>query len=859
MTDVSRDVREWLDRQAPWVREAATRLSVQGQLTNDDVRDLVLLMESDAPPVRPDDVPPLPLQSQPLDEKSLLLLSIGDIEGIERLGPQEPLAFGADLTVIYGPNGSGKSGYARILKCACGKPHAQALLSNVFQTPPKTRCCTICYKVGDDERPPIKWNARDSIPELAGVDIFDAHTGRSYIDSENVATYVPSLVGLFEGLDKACKLVLAEIERKRQALPFNLPSLPPMYADTPAGRLYAALSEATSAKDIAFLTDWSEADEVQLGALNERLAASPQELARSKRDRLRQVELLSVRLTSALNATGQEAFKRIGELIDTAQEKRRIATEGAQVLKASSALEGVGSQTWRDLWLAARAYSQAAAYKEQAYPVISTAARCVLCQQELSADAKKRLTDFEAYVTGALETEAQLAERARDEALAELPVMPSNDELAQACLAAGLINNETKSSARALWSTVSRQADYCRKGRQAVSDTDWKTLTDFPLLARLQRMSTDLSAEIAQHDADAKDFYRPQVEAALLQLQCRQWTSQKQQEIEAEICRLRKLARLDGLKAKANSAPISRKLGTLADELITDEYVRRFNDELRRLGAPRLQVELVRTRIDHSRPYHRVSLKDSRDPVAAERVLSEGEMRVVSLASFLADTGASARRMPFIFDDPISSLDHDFEWAVARRLAELAQTRQVIVFTHRLSLYGAMEDAAKKNGKDWHKHGLCKKCIERFGESTGRPAPEWAVKPSEANNKLLDRLKKLKADCCDVGDSEGYKVTAKSICSEFRKVLERTVEDDLLNGVVKRHRRSVTTDNLIYDLAKIVPDDCKYIDDLMTKYSFFEHSQSEEAPVNLPDEAELRADLERLRVWRTQFKARPAK
>jgi hypothetical protein len=858
MTNANGDVREWLARQASWIREAATRLSVQGQLTADDVHALVLLMQTEVQPVADGATPFLPNHPQALADKPLVLLSIGDIEGIERLGPQEPLALGGNLTVIYGPNGSGKSGYARILKCACGKLHARALLANVFQDPPKSRRCTIRYKMGDGEET-IEWNAKDRIPELGGVDIFDASTGRSYIDSENVATYVPPVVGLFEGLVEACALVLAEIEKTKQTLPCNLPALPPTYADSAAGKQFTALAAATGVKDIATLTDWCETDEQQLRVHNERLAASPQDLARSKRNRLRQVDLLRESLTAALEAGGQQSFERISKLIDAAQEKRRIAADGIKALKANSPLEGVGSPTWRSLWEAARAYSQAAAYGQQAYPVVSSAARCVLCQQDLSADGKKRLIDFESYVTGKLETDAQRAEKARDEAFAGLPVAPSDAELTQACLAAGLGDDETKLSVRDLWANVTRQADCCRKGSQATVDVAWRRPADFPLLATLQGLSTELGEQIAQHDADSRDFDRPKVEAARLQLQCRKWTSQQKQAIETEIKRLHEIARLEGLKAKANPAPISRKLGALSDELITDEYVYRFNEELRKLGAPRLQVELVRTRVDHARPYHTVRLKNPRDPVAAEKILSEGEMRVVSLASFLADTTASARKMPFIFDDPISSLDHDFEWAVARRLAELAQTRQVIVFTHRLSLYGAMEDAAKKNGKDWHKLGLCKKCIERFGESTGRPSQDWAAKPDVTNNQLLDRLKKLRTECCDVGDSEGYQVAAKSICSEFRKLLERTVEEDLLSGVVKRHRRSVTTDNLIFDLAKIMLDDCKCIDDLMTKYSFFEHSQSEETPVTLPDEPELRADLERLKEWRTQFKKRTAK
>ncbi len=49
-------------------------------------------------------------------------------------------------------------------------------------------------------------------------------------------------------------------------------------------------------------------------------------------------------------------------------------------------------------------------------------------------------------------------------------------------------------------------------------------------------------------------------------------------------------------------------------------------------------------------------------------ILSEGETRIAALAAFLADTTGSNQLAPFIFDDPISSLDQDFEERVVERL-----------------------------------------------------------------------------------------------------------------------------------------------------------------------------------------------
>lgn len=42
----------------------------------------------------------------------------------------------------------------------------------------------------------------------------------------------------------------------------------------------------------------------------------------------------------------------------------------------------------------------------------------------------------------------------------------------------------------------------------------------------------------------------------------------------------------------------------------------------------------------------------------------------------------------------------------------------------------------------------------------------------------------------------------------------------------------------------------------MTKYSCYEHSQSQEVPVFIPEEPELRQDIDSLKQWRKEFVAR---
>ena len=204
---------------------------------------------------------------------------------------------------------------------------------------------------------------------------------------------------------------------------------------------------------------------------------------------------------------------------------------------------------------------------------------------------------------------------------------------------------------------------------------------------------------------------------------------------------------------------------------------------------------------------------------------------------------------PFIFDDPISSLDQDYEEATAGRLAELSKNCQVIVFTHRLSLLFMLEEAAKKKGV-----GVKIISLENnLGDLRARARPLPAQKPKQAVNALAnERLAKARK----VWQNEGnpaYAVESKALCSDIRITIERLIECELLAEVVQRFRRPIQTQNKIEKLANIRLEDCQFFDAMMTKYSRYEHSQPDEAPVSLPEPDELAADLKQLADWLAEF------
>jgi hypothetical protein len=77
-----------------------------------------------------------------------------------------------------------------------------------------------------------------------------------------------------------------------------------------------------------------------------------------------------------------------------------------------------------------------------------------------------------------------------------------------------------------------------------------------------------------------------------------------------------------------------------------------------------------------------------------------------------------------------------------------------------------------------------------------------------------------------------------------------------LADVIQRHRRAIHTQNKVERLAKITTTDCQLVEEMMTKYSSHEHSQSAEAPVDLPNPDELKIDIQKMLDWHDEFSKR---
>lgn len=402
--DPETEVIRWLHTQQNWLQETALRILNNGSLSDTDINELTEYLKTSEGQQR-SSTRSFPGISGSPTGNSIHLDCICEVKGIDNLNPRNPLEFGdGNLTIIYGNNGSGKSGYTRILKKAFGKPNAVALKSNVFQAVPAERHCVVNYKI-DGEAKSVQWLVEDpAIEDLIDVDIFDSLSGRIYLHEETETSYTPPLIALFEDIVGACNHINKRLSEEEERLVSQLPRIVDHFKATIAGKTYLGLNYTHTEASLSTILVWSDEDDQEKRSLIERLATrNPGDVVKTIRLQKQQVDQLLDSLEKAFSALSKESCDKILALKKEAVIKRKIAEDGVKAQTNLSKLDGIGSETWRAMWEAARNYSAEHAYPQQEFPNTDEESLCVLCHQKLDNDAKQRMEDFDAYVKGKLE------------------------------------------------------------------------------------------------------------------------------------------------------------------------------------------------------------------------------------------------------------------------------------------------------------------------------------------------------------------------------------------------------------------------------------------------------------------------
>src|SRR5579871_2669958 len=839
---------DWANGQDGWARTLVAEVLVTGRPVAQDKLDEIYELfktEKGLSPAQAEEVPPLATpEGGAEEEEPLLLVKLKDVQGVNALAEGHEIDFNPHMTVLFGENGAGKTGYARVLKCAAGVRTAEDILPNAHATTAAPEpSATISYKLGDEDPEEVGWQNERGLSPFTRISVFDAPAVLLHVDNELGYVYTPADLALFKHCSDAIRGIadLAAAEVGRHRLTVN-PFLPRFSRGTSIYPLIESLSAATSVDDLkaaagkpngnaAKRLDQLRSEIAALGGntLEEKLFA-----ARTRQSSLRDL----IGLVAQVSEINAGAYNTALSALESAQsEYRRARTE----LFKEGDLHGEADDEWQTFIAAAEEYRKHLG--EDDYP--HEADRCLYCRQVLDKSGVSVIQRYRSFLDDSL---ARQVTQAQERLTSQLPSFDEASVIEPKALVErlGLIDPPPSwlDEARKVIENAELIAKTCGK-RSALAEADLQGGAGelSPQLEEARAAEAKTIEDIEQQTKDrAKALETRQKELA--ELEARLELHKQLPAILSSIEDAKFAAKLDTVGKRISNTTLrslTEASKVASEELVNHNFENFFEEECRLLRAPSVQLEFQ----------GRGGRAERRKAVARHRpsaILSEGEVKCLAIADFLAECRLRGACAPMIFDDPVTSLDYRRLKEVANRLVLLAETHQVIVFTHNIwlttELLSRYED---KKTECTYYTVRDQDDVKGLVSHEAGPRQDSPAQLGKRINELLNTGKKAEPTVQEALAEKGYEYI-RSWCEAF-------VEQELLEKVTQRYQPNVMMTRLSNIKADFIPEAQAVIDPIFEKACRFMggHSQPLEQLNIRPSLSELETDWEALQDLRTKW------
>lgn len=780
------------------------------------------------------------------------LLGIEKVQHINRLAADQSLKFEPDgLTIVYGDNGAGKTGYGRIVRQVCqARGEAPPLRDSVFAEQQHAGSAEVSFSVnGVEDKATVSAGQSQASP-LRHFSIFDSAAASSLVNEQNATAFRPFGLDLLDRFTALADAVKQSVEGELASIATPLVQLADFPETTKAGQLLRGLESENGRGNLdlrlAPLTAEQETRREDLRTLLIQAKANdPTKLAQATNAKATRFQQFAQRLATIVAGLTAERIQWFVELRKQTHEVEAAAELARTAAFASEPLKEVGTPVWRQLWDAARAYS-AVAGEEQSLAKAKEGTLCVLCAQPLSSHAAARLQTLEEFVKGELQAKAKNLRKQLNTALDEFNSLALQQQGDDALLQELATDNSEAASQSEAFLASGREVLRLIQTHHATGEPTLERASIQAVPAVLLQLAPILRQRAVEMQSAGTATALSALQAEFAELEAAAKLAGVAEQVKKEAVRLARRALLEKAK-RFNTRGVSELSKRLTTQYVSAALCERFNAEVGRLGLTHLDVHLSPSDTQKGKLFHRLTLKAKQD-VPLREVVSEGEFRCLALAAFLAESGGNTSGL--LFDDPVSSLDHTWRERIARRLAEEARARQVVVFTHDIVFHFALREAAESASI---KVPLAERCVERRGTAGAgfcRDDAPWAgLGTKKRIGVLKNELVGLKKQN-DTGDTH-YERDVRDWYGRLRESWERSIEECLLNDAVRRFRHSIETNRLEKALQKIQSGDWAAIEKGMTRASAairgHDGAPEQNPPVPTPDEA--KRDLDEFEAW----------
>lgn len=907
----------------PWQRDALRRLTEVETLSSADIDELTNIafvyqlkkakgLIDDKTVMDPPNAVPLDkihLPSTSTQSPPVSLVSVKHIQGVNRLRAGAELTLKPKgLNIVFGTNGVGKSGYTRILKRSCHSRYPEVVRGNVFEAESLEPIARVSYLLGEEEQH-HEWHLSEasSDPHLPRVAVYDSKTAMNHVSSKGATlTVTPEGLELLTNLVRVYNAVTAEAKHRIAVVQATVS--PSVISEAVDPSVAAALGKLGNDGGYLAVQTLAVLDEKELADLKALPMLISQQKSTSQAVRLAEAQGRASQATSQIQrietlsekvSAGQvQALREIWNRLNV------IGTEQSVLQKhdfTSEAVDGVMSPYWRTMWDAAKKYADEVAYPEHQFPSPDMS-HCVLCHQPMNNEIHERLRRFSEAMKVDLSAEKRLKSDQAQQILDGIRTATSDENFDENLLA--ILAEEDPAAVQQLKADIktaktllgpSAGLGYGSRSSiqdltapfiegAVVEDGSGSPVLGFPIsgsldgaVIRLNKVAEARKAEVKRIQDETPDGSQlAEQEKRLLNLEERHRLASVLPELKNLNNRLLHVQALQSVISEAFTTQLSLKSGSLSQTYV-NKVAHDFRQNLRILEGtegsgttePRIKVDLIASKVTKGVSQTAFTIQGAVDAKTfAEGVLSEGELRMVSLSGFLADVATSGDGSAIIFDDPMNSLDQDYQIRVARRLVKEARGRQVVIFTHSLPFVGALLHEGIK--KDWQAqidegiespvqvtHSYIQ-IVQRTETGTGQQVGTAGnIKGSFGplmellEQQLYQSAKRLYDDA----NEEAYALACDTFATNLRMAWEYAVEEIVVNGIVARNKPGVSTSHL-NTLLTLDITDVVAVNRGMDLSSFYVHATAEGNEQPLPTPEQLYQRLTDLRLWAKDYRRR---
>lgn len=777
-------------------------------------------------------------------EISQPLLAIKSIKNVNALPDDTMIEFGPKLTVCYGSNGSGKSGYGRIIASACFTRGDRRIYPNLRAETITTNPATAEFLIGSgSDQQTVSYTLGDSSNQtLKRFSMFDSHSAHIQLNNENMLQFTPAQLAVFDKVNILVKSMETRLAEEKQQRAKENP-------------LHNSFGDITSIPSSILLNpDLSKTDEQIMayavypsdGDMKTEELKQNKEVLVKKNIEAEKKKLGDDRATLQRFKNEMEIFSKnysnvskeaINKLIGDVKEKQNLVAKLGTDTFNDGVFISTGSEKWKSLLRAAKELYD---HEVELVGEDVDLSKCLLCHQTLTDKEKTLFGNYWEFLRSTAATDLKTSqevlekEKKRIEQVRLTPPRTGEDENVIKALM-NLGKSELVNQLRTHIEKATLSLSVWEENIQSLTEVDNANIPQF-LISSFDLLIGVIEDSVAKLKDPKEDI--AVLDKQIIDLQHRKMASNVTSRYKEYLDWRRWQAKADRISTSGTKRNYTDGRSNLFDAIVTERYIQVFQEECEALRA---SIDLqINKRGSDGKTLVSKKLSFSRDKAPSE-ILSEGEQKVCAIADFLSEARLDPGNWGIIFDDPVTSLDHERKERIAERLVAQTAERQVIVFTHDITFLLSLLHYAEIASVD------CKKiAIRKVGADTGIADGRmpWVSENCKARKGILTgRLQTIGAMIRRNDHAEDIERAIKSWSEALRESWERAVEERLMKGTIERFRPSVETSRL--KRLVITQELLDEVESGMTETSKWVHDRAAGLNVAVPDEEELTTFLAR--------------